>query len=99
MNNLQALAQRLMALDDKIAVCMRCGMCQSVCPTFRTYYQEADVARGRLVLINNLAHMLLKDPEALAEKLGRCLLCSSCQSVCPPGVKIMEIFREAREVV
>lgn len=99
MNNLQELAQRLMALDDKIALCMRCGMCQSVCPTFGASLQEADVARGRLVLINNFAHMLLKDPQALAEKLGRCLLCSSCQSVCPPGVPIMDIFREAREIV
>lgn len=99
MNNLQALAQRLMALDDKITDCMRCGMCQAVCPMFGASGQEGDVARGKLVLINNLAHMLLDDPEALADKLGRCLLCSSCQSACPPGVQIMSIFREAREVV
>lgn len=99
MNNLQALAQRLMALDDKITACMRCGMCQAVCPMFGATGQEADVARGKLVLINNLAHMLLDDPQALADKLGRCLLCSSCQAACPPGVEIMYIFREARELV
>ena len=98
-NNLQKLAQRLMALDDKITACMRCGMCQAVCPMFGASGQEADVARGKLFLINNLAHMLLDDPEALADKLGRCLLCGSCQAACPPGVEIMEIFREAREVV
>lgn len=99
MNNLQALAQRLMALDDKITACMRCGMCMAVCPMFGASGQEADVARGKLVLINNLAHMLLDDPEALADKLGRCLLCGSCQAACPPGVRIMDIFREAREMV
>ncbi len=99
MNNLQELAQRLMALDDKISACMRCGMCQAVCPMFGASGQEADVARGKLFLINNLAHMLLDDPQALADKLGRCLLCSSCQDVCPPGVEIMYIFREARELV
>lgn len=99
MNNLQSLAQRLMALDDKIAACMRCGMCQAVCPMFGASGQEADVARGKLVLINNLAHMLLQDPEALGDKLGRCLLCASCQAACPPGVEIMYIFREAREMV
>lgn len=99
MNNLQALAQRLMALDDKITACMRCGMCKAVCPMFGASGEEADVARGKLALINNLAHMLLDDPKALADKLGRCLLCSSCQASCPPGVEIMPIFREAREVV
>ncbi|MBD5553197.1 MAG: (Fe-S)-binding protein [Desulfovibrio sp.] len=98
-SNLQKLAQRLMALDDKITNCMRCGMCQAVCPIFGATGQEADVARGKLYLINNLAHMILTDPQALADKLGRCLLCSSCQAVCPPGVPIMEIFREAREIV
>ncbi len=98
-NNLQKLAQRLMALDDRITACMRCGMCQAVCPMFGASGQEADVARGKLFLINNLAHMLLEDPEALADKLGRCLLCGSCQAACPPGVHIMDIFMEAREVV
>lgn len=99
MNNLQALAQRLMTLDDKITNCMRCGMCQAVCPMFGATGQEADVARGKLALINNMAHLILKDPQALADKLGRCLLCSSCQAACPPGVQIMDIFREAREIV
>lgn len=99
MNNLQALAQRLMKLDDKITDCMRCGMCQAVCPMFGATGQEGDVARGKLALINNLAHMLLDDPQALSDKLGRCLLCASCQAACPPGVQIMDIFREAREVV
>lgn len=99
MSDLQSLAQRLMALDDKITACMRCGMCQAVCPMFGATGQEADVARGKLVLINNMAHMILQDPQALADKLGRCLLCSSCQANCPPGVRIMDIFREAREIV
>lgn len=99
MSNLHALAQRLMALDDKIASCMRCGLCQAVCPMFGATGEEGDVARGKLVLINNLAHMLLEDPQALADKLGRCLLCSSCQAACPSGVEIMAIFRDARELV
>lgn len=99
MEDLQALAKRLMALDDKLTDCMRCGMCQAVCPMFGASGMEADVARGKLALIGNMAHELFRDPESLGDKLGRCLLCGSCQAACPPGVKIMEIFREAREVV
>ena len=99
MNNLHQLAQRLMALDDKITACMKCGLCQAVCPMFGATGMEADVARGKLALISNLAHEMIQDPEAVADKLGRCLLCGSCQASCPPGVQIMDVFMEAREVV
>ncbi|MBR4741689.1 MAG: (Fe-S)-binding protein, partial [Desulfovibrio sp.] len=99
MADLQALATRLMQLDDKLTDCMRCGMCQAVCPMFGASGMEADVARGKLALINNMAHEIFKNPESLNDKLNRCLLCGSCQAACPPGVKILEIFREAREII
>ena len=99
MSTVHELAQRLMALDDKITACMKCGMCQAVCPMFGATGMEADVARGKLALVDNLAHEIFKNPEALAEKLGRCLLCGSCQANCPSGVRNMEIFLQAREIV
>ncbi|SDF03878.1 (Fe-S)-binding protein [Desulfovibrio legallii] len=99
MSTLHELAQRLMALDDKITACMKCGMCQAVCPMFGASGMEADVARGKLALIDNLAHEMLKDPAAVGDKLGRCLLCGSCQAACPPGVQIMDVFMDAREIV
>ena len=97
--DLHSLARRLMALDDRLAACMRCGLCQGVCPMFGATMKEADVARGKLALIGNLAHELICDPQAVAGKLDRCLLCGSCEAACPSGVKITEIFFEAREVV
>ena len=99
MDELTLLANALMALDDKLAACMKCGMCQSVCPVFGETMMEADVARGKLALVDNLAHEMIADPEAVADKLGRCLLCGSCEANCPSGVKIMDIFMEAREIV
>lgn len=99
MSDLNRLASQLMALDDRIIACMKCGLCQAVCPMFGATMMEADVARGKLALIDNLAHRLIEDPEAVSDKLGRCLLCSSCQANCPSGVRIMDIFLEAREIV
>ena len=99
MSNLHELSQRLMALDDRITACMKCGMCQAVCPMYGASGMEADVARGKLALIDNLAHEMIQDPEAVSDKLGRCLLCGSCQASCPPGVQIMDVFMEAREIV
>ena len=99
MSDLKKLAKRLMTLDDRIIACMKCGMCQAVCPMFGATMMEADVARGKLALVDNLAHEMIADPDAVADKLGRCLLCGSCEANCPSGVKIMDIFMEAREIV
>ncbi|MEG2139758.1 MAG: (Fe-S)-binding protein [Bilophila sp.] len=99
MDDLNLLANALMALDDKLAVCMKCGMCQAVCPVYGETMMEADVTRGKISLLENLAHLVIEDPEAVNDKLNRCLLCGSCQANCPSGVSILEIFMDARAVV
>ena len=71
MSTVQELAQRLMALDDRIIACMKCGNCQAVCPMFGATGMEADVARGKLALIDNLAHEIFKDPAAPARPPAR----------------------------
>lgn len=99
MDDLNLLSKALMALDDKLAVCMKCGTCQAVCPVYGATLMEADVTRGKITLLENLAHRLIDNPEAVSEKLERCLLCGSCQANCPSGVSILEIFMEARAIV
>ncbi|MDR0466854.1 MAG: (Fe-S)-binding protein [Deltaproteobacteria bacterium] len=99
MKDVNKLAGALMALDDKLISCMKCGLCQAVCPVFGATMLEADVTRGKIALLEKLAHKLIDDPEAVNEKLGRCLLCGSCQANCPSGVSIMHIFMQARHIV
>ena len=99
MSDITRLATTLMKLDDKLCDCMRCGLCQAVCPVFGATMKEADVSRGKLALLDNLAHEMIKDVDAVDEKLNRCLLCGSCQANCPSGVKILDIFMEARKVI
>lgn len=99
MDELTQLANALMALDDKLAACMKCGFCQAFCPMYMTTKIEGDLTRGKIALLENLAHRLIEDPEAVNEKLSRCLLCGSCQASCPSGVKTNEIFFEARAIV
>ena len=72
-----------MVLDDKLASCMKCGFCQAFCPVFDTTGKEGDVTRGKIALVENLAHLIIQDPEAVNEKLSRCLLCGGCQFSCP----------------
>jgi glycolate oxidase iron-sulfur subunit len=99
MADIHKLAQMFQELDDQLVGCMRCGMCQAVCPIFAQTGREADVTRGKLALLDGLAHEMLTDAEGVNEKLNRCLLCGTCQSNCPSGVKIMDIFLKARAIM
>ncbi|MDR1577220.1 MAG: (Fe-S)-binding protein [Deltaproteobacteria bacterium] len=93
------LSQLLMSLDNLLVSCMRCGLCQAVCPVYGSTFREADVTRGKISLLENLAHETIKDAKSVNERLNRCLLCGSCQANCPSGVNVMEIFIKARSFV
>ncbi len=54
MEDLKQLAQNLMELDDQMVACMKCGMCQAVCPVFAETMQEADVTRGKMLFLRSL---------------------------------------------
>ncbi|MFZ5450108.1 MAG: (Fe-S)-binding protein [Thermodesulfobacteriota bacterium] len=99
MSSLKALAKLVKELDDQIVVCMRCGMCQSVCPLFAETGREADVARGKLALLDGLAQELFANPQGVQDRLTRCLLCGSCAANCPGGVKVLDIFIKARAIL
>ncbi len=99
MTDLRELARMLEELDDQMVACMKCGMCQAVCPVFAETGKEADVTRGKIALVDDLSKEMIKDPEGVRESLNKCLLCGSCAANCPSGVNVMEIFLKARAVV
>jgi len=74
-------------------------MCQAVCPLFAETGREADVARGKLALLDGLAQEMFKNPKGVFERLNRCLLCGSCAFNCPSGVNALEIFIKARAII
>ena len=96
---MEELARLMRELEDQLAVCMRCGMCQSVCPVFDQTGREADVARGKLALLSGLMDHLFEDPEGVYQRLNKCLLCGSCAANCPSGVSVQEIFLKARAIL
>ena len=99
MADIHKLAEMFKKLDDQLVNCMRCGMCQAVCPLFKETGKETDVTRGKLALLGGLASQILQDPEGVNEILNRCLLCGTCQCNCPSGVQVMDIFLEARAIL
>ncbi len=98
MASLDKLTQMLSELDDLLVSCMRCGMCQSVCPVFKETGKESDVTRGKISLLAGLGNKIALDVDSVNERLNSCLLCGTCQVNCPSGVKIMDIFLKARSI-
>ena len=99
MSSLKELARLMKELDDQLVACMRCGLCQAVCPLFAETGREADVARGKLALLSGLAQEILKNPQGVQDHLNHCLLCGSCAANCPSGVKVLDIFIKARAIL
>ena len=99
MTSMQELSRMMKALEDQLVVCMKCGMCQAVCPLFAETGREADVARGKLALLDGLMQQMFEDPEGVSQRLNKCLLCGSCAANCPSGVNVLEIFIKARAIL
>lgn len=96
MGDINRLRRLLKEIDDMLVGCMRCGMCQSVCPVFNETLNEGDVARGKIALLDGLASQLIQDANGVKQQVEKCLLCGSCAANCPSGVKAGDIFLKAR---
>jgi glycolate oxidase iron-sulfur subunit len=96
MNDLAALVKEL---EEQLVTCIRCGMCQSVCPLFEQTRKEADVARGKLALLSGLMENIFSNADGVNQRLNKCLLCGSCAANCPSGVNVLEIFIKARAIL
>lgn len=91
-----APAARIAALADQ---CVKCGLCQPQCPTYRVARQEAESPRGRIALAAALARGVL-DAAGVAsatQHLDQCLMCMRCERVCPSQVRYGELLIATRQ--
>jgi glycolate oxidase iron-sulfur subunit len=77
--------------------CVKCGMCLPHCPTYKATLDEAESPRGRLALMQGLAHGALAPDAAMAAHLDGCLTCRACEVVCPARVPYGRLIDAARE--
>jgi glycolate oxidase iron-sulfur subunit len=92
MTDLEPLKQ----IADK---CVRCGICQSVCPVFAEVQKEAGVARGKVSLVRRLLFEETDISPKLSTYLLQCLGCGACSEGCPNGVKADELILAARALL
>src|SRR5690242_11456494 len=77
--------------------CIRCGLCLSVCPTYRPTQVETKSPRGRIALVKNLVEGGLDLADAnFQHHMNLCLQCMACHTVCPTGVSAGEIVARAK---
>ncbi len=68
----------------------------TVCPVYQTTLREADVARGRLALLERAEGDPARYSSRFEEILSRCLLCGACAQVCANSVETNLIIQAGR---
>ena len=81
---------------DEADRCVKCGLCLPHCPTWQVHRHEGDSPRGRIELVSALADGSMEINPVLQEHLEGCLLCRTCESVCPAQVSFGRLMDRAR---
>lgn len=76
--------------------CVACGLCIPQCPTWQITRNEANSPRGRLLLMQQLAHG--KNPQEADYYLDACLGCGKCEQVCPSEVEYLDLLATAKNL-
>jgi heterodisulfide reductase subunit C len=77
-------------VQEILAPCIKCGMCKSLCPVFKTLKKEEISPRGHAIMLNE---------NVLNELVFQCNLCKACENKCPLNLKICDAMKKAREAL
>lgn len=83
-------------LSREADLCVMCGLCLPHCPTYQLTRNEAESPRGRIALIKHLTEAAESLSTSDLAHLDSCLLCRSCEAMCPSGVPFEHIMDESR---
>lgn len=75
-------------VKEILAPCIKCGMCKSLCPVFKTIKKEELSPRGHSIMLNE---------GILNDLVYQCNLCKACEQKCPLNLKICDAIKKARE--
>ena len=77
--------------------CMRCGLCISLCPTYKLFQIEAETPRSRLRTIDKIINGNTAVSGEELKHLNNCTQCRACETICPSKMAYGHLFDLARE--
>ncbi len=87
---------RLREQFGEIDRCFRCGLCRTVCPSFKASGLEYSSPRGRIQYAKAVLDGKISTDRVFQEKILDCLNCMRCAASCPSGVRTDRIVLAAR---
>ncbi len=84
------------AVREDLYNCLKCAMCQPVCPTYKVTRMERNAPRGRIQMVKKYLEGDLSITKSLQEALMSCILCEACSHACPSGVRLNRVFENMR---
>ena len=90
------MTQSISDFHDESFKCIRCGLCQMVCPIYAELGAEPAVARGKVRLVKELIDGNITVSARLKEIMDLCLNCKACVTNCPPAVHTDKLVLAAR---
>lgn len=78
-------------------MCVACGLCVPLCPTWQATRNEAHSPRGRIMMMAQIAAGD-KAKADTASCLDACLGCGICEQACPSHVPYMRMLPQAKSV-
>ena len=85
--------------EEKYLFCIRCGLCLSVCPTYKHSLRETESPRGRVALVRKALEGELELSANFDDHVHRCLGCLACDDICPVGISPADLCLETRDVL
>lgn len=85
--------------QEDVNYCIRCGLCLSVCPTYKDSLRETESPRGRVVLVAKAIEGELDLTQNFKDHMYRCLDCLACNDICPVGIRPADLCLEARHAI
>ena len=84
-------AENLMnEVQEILEPCIKCGMCKSLCPVFKSIREESVSPRGKAIVLSD---------RQLSDIVFKCNLCRACEKKCPLNLKICDAIRKSREAL
>jgi glycolate oxidase iron-sulfur subunit len=85
--------------EEDVNYCIRCGLCLSVCPTYKESLRETESPRGRVALVAKALEGELDLSKNFTDHMYRCLDCLACNEICPVGIRPADLCLEARYAI